>query len=129
MNNPYDTLIDSYVKQLEKLVSSESYQFQSVERKQIPKQPGIYVIFNKSKELLYIGQSKNLQRRLIDDHLQNDKIGSAFRRNLSDALKLSSEKEITAHIRNNCYFKYMALDNPKNLEHFAIAVLTPKLNR
>lgn len=129
MNNPYDKQIDSYIEQLEKLVASTSYDLLPENRKQIPKSAGIYIIFGKNQGLLYIGQSKNLQRRLIDDHLQNDKIGSAFRRNLADDKKLQTEKEITAYIRDNCYFKYMTLDSPKNLEHFAISVLTPKLNR
>lgn len=125
----WDKVIEIYKTQLKNLLSSKSHFFNSTKRKEIPDSIGIYVIFDKNSDLLYVGQSKNLARRLWDDHLHNDKIGSAFRRNLSECFRLNSEREITQYIVENCSFKYTVLDKPKFLEYFAISILTPKLNR
>ncbi len=125
----WDALIESYKKKVISLLDSETNLFNSIKRKEIPDKSGVYAIFGKDSSLLYIGQSKNLKVRLNDNHLRNDKIGSAFRKNLSKEYHLESEKEITQHILNNCSFKYVILDEPKPLEYFAISILKPKLNR
>lgn len=125
----WDNLIEDYKGQLKTLLSSKSHLFNSINRKEITDKSGVYAIFDKDSSLLYIGQSKNLKVRLICNHLQNDKIGSAFRRNLSEEYHLESEKEITQYILNNCFFKYMILDKPKPLEYFSISILKPKLNK
>lgn len=125
----WDNLIEDYKKQLKSLLDSEAYFFNSIRRKEVTDKPGVYVIFDKDLNLLYIGQSKNLKVRLIDNHLRNDKIGSAFRRNLSEEHHLESEKEITQYMLNNCSFKYIILDKPKSFEYFAISILKPKHNK
>ena len=125
----WDNLIEDYKKQLKGLLDSKSHFFNSIKRKEIVDKSGVYVIFDKDSSLLYVGQSKNLKVRLIDNHLRNDKIGSAFRKNLSEEGHLESEEEITQYIFSNCSFKYMILDKPKYLEYFAISVLKPKLNK
>ena len=125
----WDKTIGAYKKQLEELLRAEPHDFKAIKKREIPSVSGVYVIFGKAGDLLYVGQSKRLRGRLIDDHLQNDKIGSAFRRNLSECYDLGTEKEINQYILNNCSFKYVELEKPKLLEHFAISLLKPKLNK
>ena len=125
----WDADIEIYKKQLEELLNSESHDFDAIRRKEIPNTGGVYIIFDKEKSFLYVGQSKRLRGRLVDDHLKNDKKGSAFRRNLSEGYHLATEKEITQYISANCSFKYIKLDKPKLLEYFVISLLKPKFNK
>lgn len=121
--------IEIYLKQLEKLFNSKSHFFNSVKRKDIPDRSGIYAIFKNNSDLLYIGVSKDLGKRILGDHLRSDITGSAFRKNLSEYYNLGSEKKIKEYILKNCYFKFMTLENPNHLEHFLISVLKPQLNK
>jgi hypothetical protein len=129
MMDDWDKTIEAYKKQLEALLETKPCDFQGIKKKEIPSAGGVYAIFDKAGDLLYVGQSSRLRGRLIDDHLQNNKDGSAFRRNLSECYHLDSEKDITRYILENCSFKYIELDKPKLFEHFAICILNPKLNR
>ena len=98
----------------------------------VPLQAGVYAIYhNAGSSLLYIGESKHLRQRIFGEHLRGDKIASAFRRNLSDWEKLDSEKDISAYISDKCEFQFKQCDEvaAKRLEHFAIAILQPLLNR
>jgi hypothetical protein len=124
----WEQTIAEYKKQLVKLLEAPSSDFKGIKKKDIPDDRGVYAIFDR-QQLLYIGQSKRLRGRLIDDHLQNDVKGSAFRRNVAGKFGLGTEKEITDFILANCSFKYCLADNPKLFEHFAISVLKPMLNR
>lgn len=125
----WDKIIDEYKERLKELLNARRYDYKTVAKREIPNKSGIYVILDKEEALLYIGQSKRIRGRLIDDHLQNDKKGSAFRRNLSEFYHFEAEKEISQYIKNNCSFKYLELDKPKFVEHFANSVLKPKLNK
>ncbi len=121
--------IEKYLSQLESLLNSTPHFFSSVQRKEISNKKGIYAIFEHNSDLLYIGISQNLRRRLFSEHVGGDKIGSAFRKSLSKFYNLGSEKKITEYIIKNCSFKYMELENPNHLEHFLISVLKPRLNK
>ena len=94
----------------------------------MPDVSGIYAIYENG-EIIYIGISSNLRRRLLGDHRSGDRQASSLRRNLAAFYKLDSEEKITEHILNNFKFKYAKVDSPKNLEHFVISILMPKLNR
>lgn len=114
------------------LVNSDKYEFSDLQSITIPTKPGLYAIYDSSGEhLLYIGESRSLRRRLLSDHLKGDKIGSSFRRNISQWLDVSEEVEISDYISHNCQFQFFQCDlkEAKRLEHFAIAVLEPILNK
>ncbi len=114
------------------LLSSPKYDFSQRSRITVPLQPGVYAIYHKTEShLLYIGESKHLRQRIFREHLTGDKIASAFRRNLSDWEKLDSEEDISAYVSDKCEFQFKQCDKAaaKRLEHFAIAILQPLLNR
>ena len=114
------------------LLNSLKYDFSQRSRIIVPLQPGVYAIYHKTgSHLLYIGESKHLRRRIFGEHLTGDKIASAFRRNLSDWEKLDSEEDISAYISDKCEFQFKQCVEAaaKRLEHFAIAILQPLLNR
>lgn len=128
----FNSAIKNLAGELLSLLKSPKYDFSKDNRTRVPSEPGIYVIYEKTRDcLLYIGESKHLKSRLFGDHLTGDKIASSFRRNLSDWLELGSEKDITAYISRNCEFQHKRCSESaaKRLEHFAIAVLQPLLNK
>lgn len=128
MSSNYDSLIKQYCGQLEYLLNSKTHNFSSIIIKDIPKVSGVYAIFGENCDLLYVGKTGNLQRRLIDNHLRGGRRSSAFRRNLAEHYDLDEERRITDYIKT-CSFKYLESDEVGNMEHFAIAILKPKLNK
>ena len=101
--------------------------------KSLPKKPGIYRIFEKEnpEKTIYIGKSKNLQRRILSDHYKGGRIASTLKRKLIRGIGLSSEKEAMNYLSNNCSVQFMTIKNKNlltRLEHFAVAVLIPKWN-
>jgi len=117
---------------LKKLLAEPSYNFAEVSSRNIPKEPGVYVIHDKRvKSIIYAGRTKNLRRRLLGDHKRGNIKGSQFRRALKRNLALESESEITSFILENCSFQFMGIEEFEEivrLEHFVIAILTPVLN-
>ncbi len=129
MKKDFNKAIRAYSKQLKRLLESKIYPFNLPNRANIPAESGIYAIYEHNSDLLYIGISSNLRRRLFGDHVRGDRQASAFRRNLSNDYEIETEAKITNYLLKNCVFKYMTLSKPKYLEHFTISVLKPKLNR
>lgn len=94
----------------------------------VPKNFGIYIIFDKKGIPIYVGRTSDLNRRLFGNHRSGDVMGSAFRKALSKKLSINDEKKLRKYIEDNCSFKYLLLKNPNGLEHFLISVLSPELN-
>ena len=112
-----------------KLINSEEISLKNLSSSEIPKEAGVYLILNK-KEIIYIGKSDNLRRRIISNHLKGDVIASILRKKIKRIYLLKDEKDISQWIKNNCSVKFMRLKGRdiSLLEHFAIAVLNPILN-
>jgi len=107
----------------------ESMPLTNFEVKDIPEEPGLYAIYDENDVLIYIGQTSNLQRRLLRNHRSGNSRGSAFRRALMKDKEFENEKIMSSYIRNNCTFRYLPLQKELSaIEHFLIAVLEPKLN-
>lgn len=122
-------VIKEILSVLDDLQENIKYTF-STDRKQIPKASGLYLIYSQD-QLLYVGETDNLQRRLLGDHKSSNIKGSAFRKALKKYKKLADEKSISEYIMKNCSFQFIEFEDKKRrkrLEHFAIAVLNPILN-
>jgi excinuclease UvrABC nuclease subunit len=117
---------------LKKLLAESRYRFAEASSPDVPKQAGVYVIYDKRiNEIIYAGRTKNLRRRLLGDHRRGNIRGSQFRKALGRNFDLKSEDEITSYILENCSFQFLHLEEFEeiiSLEHFAIAVLGPILN-
>ncbi len=127
--NNKQVLIEDHLHELENLEKSSKNSF-SPDRTLIPTTSGLYLIHSHDK-LLYVGETANLQRRLLGDHRSGNIKGSAFRKSLQRHEKLNSEEEISKYIMGNCSFQFIEIEDKlrrKRLEHFAIAVLEPILN-
>jgi len=124
--------ISRYRAELNRLLHSATYEFSRIDRRDIPDVPGVYIIYDKTgRQILYVGESGDLRRRLFGDHRAGNRRGSAFRRALSRWKKMEDEKEIREYIIQNCSFQILPVPDKlerKRFEHFAIAVLNPRLN-
>jgi len=124
--------ISSHRHMLDRLLESPTYEFSSGDRKDVPAVTGVYIIYNKTDgKVLYVGESGDLRRRLFENHRSGNRRGSAFRQALSRWEKIKDEKEIRGYIIQNCSFQVLPVPDKlerKRFEHFAIAVLNPRLN-
>lgn len=128
----YEAIASRYVGKMNELLTRPKYSFSKVSSKDIPKEPGVYVIHDaRLKAIIYIGRTRNLRRRILGNHKSGNIRGSQFRKALGQKLDLKSETEITNYILENCSFQFMVFkefEEMVRLEHFATAVLAPVLN-
>lgn len=119
-----------YVNKVRELLEGKEICFSNVATSEVPEAPGVYVIFNEQNEVIYVGRTINLRRRLLREHRRGNVNGSQFRRALSRNFGFESEDQISGYI-DQCTFKFKIIEDSKErirLEHFAIAVLAPILN-
>ena len=128
----YESDASRYVEMLKKLLAEPRYRFSDASSRDVPKAPGVYVIYDKRTDaIIYAGRTRNLKRRLLGDHKRGNVRGSQFRKALGRNFALKSEDDITHYILKNCSFQFLPLEEFEEivrLEHFAIAVLGPILN-
>jgi excinuclease UvrABC nuclease subunit len=119
-----------YVGKVKELLNSKSLSFKNVASSEVPDRPGVYAIFDERGRVIYVGRTRNLRRRLLRDHRRGNVRGSQFRKALMQNYGLTDEEQINSHV-DQFTFKFKEVDNPEErirLEHFATAVLAPKLN-
>jgi excinuclease UvrABC nuclease subunit len=119
-----------YVGKVKELLNSKSLSFKNVVSNEVPDRPGVYAIFDEHNRVIYVGRTKNLRRRLLRDHRRGNVRGSQFRKALMQNYGLTDEEQINSHV-DQLTFKFKEVDDPEErirLEHFATAVLAPKLN-
>jgi len=101
---------------------------QKITSADIPDEEGIYAIIH-DDEIIYIGSSNNLRKRILDNHLMGSKDVSVLRAKLLD--ELGSEKAVTEFL-SNCEIAFMTTKDiscsRKALEHYLIAMLEPRYN-
>lgn len=113
---------------LRHLLSAAPFSFVNAD---IPERPGIYVIHDGAGQAYYVGQSRNLRRRLLIDHRKGNGKSNIFRRKLAHLEHLDSEPAVTSYIVEKCSIRFLELDSEGDrleLEHFATALLSPVLN-
>jgi len=127
----YEAATSYFTRMLNELMASQTFSFKNVNSTLVPKRAGVYLIFNEQNEVIYIGRTANLNRRLLGDHMRGNVRGSQFRRALMKNYGLKSEKQVSSYIKEKCSFKFKIVENIEErirLEHFATAILAPVLN-
>ncbi len=121
-----------YSEKLRQLLSQPILRFAEATSIQVPAVSGVYIIHDTSlNQIIYAGRSRNLGRRLLQQHKRGNIEGSRFRKALEQKLKLESEIHITEYIAGNCSFQFLTIENFEEMvrpEHFATAILAPTLN-
>jgi hypothetical protein len=89
-----------------------------------PKKQGIYIIYNKNQEIVYVGKGKNLYRRINDDHRSGDKDGttSTFRRKIFKKQGVAFGQTMRKWVDNNYDFSYLEIEN-SDMCHLVEALL------
>lgn len=146
---------DDFDKKLRSLLHSKQYEFRNLRRKELTKESGVYVIWDRESKAgnvpLYVGSSvgerEGLRRRLWDHHggkkVQPSR-KSVFRRHVAvNLLKLAKSKKeaedlpknkelaISGWIRDRCYFRLLVCDAlvTRQCEGFIRDKLKPTLNK
>ena len=136
-SNKWKSHIQKYNGLLIQLLESNPISFNTESLKEIlPKQMGVYCISerkNDTFERIYVGRSKNLQKRIYRNHLIGSRRNSTLRRKIDKFEKHSDEDSISNYLREQCVTQFIVFDDKDKLErnffeHFAIAALRPKFN-
>jgi len=127
----YEAVASYFTQMLRELMASRIFSFKNVDFTLVPKKAGVYLILDEQGEVIYIGRTANLNRRLLGDHMRGNVRGSQFRKALMQNYELKSEKQVSSYIKEKCSLKFKIVENIEErirLEHFATAVLAPILN-
>lgn len=128
----YDNVVSQFSGMMIKLLTSPRYRFSQASSNDVPRQPGVYAIWDRRvDQVTYVGRARSLRRRLLSDHKKGNVEGSQFRKALGGNFGLDSEKSITSYILGNCGFHFMIVEDPAEgigFEHFTTPILAPVLN-
>ena len=84
--------VSRYVDRMNELLAEPRYIFFSVSSAEIPKEAGVYAIYDKRLDAtIYIGRTQNLRRRLLRNHKSGNIRGSQFRKALGQKFAFKSE--------------------------------------
>ena len=127
----YLSMID---RLLDELLAAHPFPFNEKLSQELPRSAGVYRIYedlNNIPKTIYVGQSKDLRRRIYRNHFHGPNQNSAFRRKLLSTVDCGNDDLIQEYLASKCFVHYLEIEDKRerNLsEHFAIAVLRPKYN-
>lgn len=103
------------------IASSRVYEFSSVVPSDLPEEAGVYMIWLKdTKEVLYVGRTKNIRRRMYTSHLMGNKSSARLKKYLVDDEGLPdivSYAEAKQYIKDNCCFQYILVKGNNERGH------------
>lgn len=81
--------------------------------KNLPTTGGVYLVFDKSGSVIYVGKAVNLRRRILEDHRGGDEkmSTSTLRRSVSKKYDIVPGRPTRDWIRENCQFSYIEIEN------------------
>lgn len=99
-------------KIIEQLLESTPLYFRDLTPSDLPeKMPGVYAIFDKDQnEVLYVGRTKNLRRRLYTNHLHGPKANARLKKYLVEDPLQTTINDMDAakqYLKDYCYVKYL----------------------
>jgi len=114
------------------LALSTRHRFSALQKSQVPETPGAYTIYEEETQyILYVGQTDNLRFRIMENHLCK-RGESTFVKSVQQHRGFATRSEACDHIRKQCSVAWLEIGDARKLmllEHFAIAVMQPSLNR
>jgi excinuclease UvrABC nuclease subunit len=112
----------------EKLNASEFISFDQVAS--LKNVMGVYMIYNESKELLYIGNTNKFHIRFGAD-LKHESTHTLVRKMIKKEM-FSDRHKVVDFLKNKCSIKIEVCETKREaeaLEHIAIYILNPPLNK
>jgi hypothetical protein len=96
-----------------------------------PKTPGVHLVIDTSGEIVYVGRTRDLRRRLRE-HLEGDRQASALHQQVGKILDrpghTASSEEIREWLTHSAV-SWRQSDDPAGLKAELVAVLSPRFNR
>ena len=103
------------------IFNSKVYAFSSIVPSDLPEKAGVYVIWLKdTKEVLYVGRTRNIRQRLYTNHLMGNKSSARLKKYLVDDMNLP---EIVQYIdaknymKANCCFQFVLVEDNNERGH------------
>ena len=98
---------------LKEMIDSEKYYFSELKPSALDKDLAVvYAITNfKTNEVLYVGKTTKLRRRLYTNHLMGNLANARLKKYLIDDPELPNISDIDLakqFLKDNCYFQYVA---------------------
>ena len=87
----------------------------------VSNKPGVYVVFDKSGEACYVGDSKNIQQRWGEGHIEGNKT----------KIKNGESYKLTKEFEEGCIVKYLECDSVETaaaIEAHLIKTENPRVN-
>src|SRR5574344_250536 len=74
---------------------------------------GVYIVYNKDNEIIYIGKASNLRKRILSDHLGGDEkmTTSTLRRSISKVYNIPPGQPVRNWMRKNCLFSHITIQD------------------
>ncbi len=119
---------------LEELLTSNPIRFDQRLHSSLPNKSGVYRIFeiiSQDFKSVYVGKSVDLQNRIHGNHLMGNRRGSTLKRKLIENNIFLDEEAVKNYLKHKCLVQYILVPDDCTLngfEHFAIAILQPKIN-
>ena len=129
-----DNTIRSYLDLLNELIDQPHIPFAKEALQAFPRTGGVYRIVEQTKGdsvTIYVGQAKDLRRRIYRNHFHGPYRNSTFRRKLISTGDCENDDLIQEYLADKCYVCYLEIEDERQrnlFEHFAIAVLRPRYN-
>lgn len=103
------------------LFESKIYDFSTLVPSCLPEKEGVYVIWLKdTEEVLYVGRTRNIRRRLYTNHLMGNKSSARLKKYLVDDVDLPEIVEyIDAknYMKENCVFQFILVEDNNERGH------------
>jgi hypothetical protein len=134
--------IEGLLDELALLTASPRHCFMALQKHQVPETAGLYILYQEQPfVVLYVGkalrrgkpstQCDGLRFRIMENHL-GKRGDDNFVRYVQEQFEFSTREQARFHIVNHCSVHWREVADVRKLcflEHCAIAVMQPSLNR
>ena len=116
-----ETILEAARKNADLLLKKKPLSYP--ELKSIPPTQGVYLIYDKEGNIIYVGKGKVLRRRIKDDHISGETrfSTSIFRKKISRVHGIPPGEEMRKWIIANCSFAWLEI--PDKYETGLVEVL------
>jgi hypothetical protein len=129
-------VIDRYRKLLQQLLATPPIALDDNLYSALPVQGGVYRVFQKGSDWhssVYVGETGNLRERIYRNHLMGNLESSTLKRKLIKLGVCHDERDAKRYLRERCLVQLLTDDHfgdeaRTSFEHFAVAILRPRIN-
>lgn len=103
-------------------IKEVTYSFSDVKPSDLPQKAGVYIIMLKdTKEVLYVGRTRNIRQRIYNNHLMGNKSTARLNKYLvEDNFRHPDIKDYIdakEYLKEKCIFRYILIENNNERGH------------